>query len=75
MNDQCDFCNEVNKTQKIHCNSCVDNHEICSTCLVNYKSEMGIKPVRKHTLYESNLKKWAWVLFLQIMMYTRKNFL
>ena len=57
MNDQCDFCNEVNKTQKIHCNSCVDNHEICSTCLVNYKSEMGIKPVRKHTLYESNLKK------------------
>ena len=30
-----------------------------STCLVNYKSEMGIKPVRKDTLYESNLKKWT----------------
>ena len=59
MKDQCDFCNEANKTQKIHCNSCVENHEICLTCLVNYKSEMGIKPVRKHTLYESNLKKWA----------------
>ena len=59
MENQCDFCNEQNKTQKIHCNSCVENHEICLTCLVNYKSEMGIKPVRKHTLYESNLKKWA----------------
>ena len=59
MKTQCDFCKELNKTQAIHCNSCITNHQICSTCLVEYKQEMKIKPVRKHTLYESNLKKWV----------------
>ena len=59
MKNQCDFCKELIKTQSIHCNSCIENHQICLTCLVEYKQEMKITPVRKHTLYESNLKKWA----------------
>ena len=59
MKNQCDFCKELTKTQAIHCNSCIKNHQICSICLVEYKQEMKIKPVRKHTLYQSNFKKWA----------------
>ena len=59
MKNQCDFCKKSIKTQYIHCNSCMKNHQICSICLVEYKQEMKIKPVRKHTLYENNLKKWA----------------
>ena len=59
MHSQCDFCKEFNKTQSIHCNSCIKNHQICTTCLVEYKVEMKIKPVTKQSMYESNLKKWA----------------
>jgi len=59
MRKQCDFCKEYVKTQAIHCNSCIKNHQICLTCLVDYKDDMKIKPVRKQSLYESNLKKWA----------------
>ena len=50
--DQCDFCNEQNKTQKIHCNKNQD--------LLNMLGKLQIEmPVRKNTLYESNLKKWT----------------
>jgi len=59
MRKQCDFCKEYVKTQSIHCNSCIKNHQICSTCLIGYKVEMKIKPVTKQSMYESNLKKWA----------------
>ena len=59
MQSQCDFCKKFNKTQSIHCNSCIKNHQICSTCLIEYKVEMKIKPVTKQSMYESNLKKWA----------------
>ena len=42
MKTQCDFCKELNKIQSIHCNSCIKNHQICSTCLVEYKQEMKL---------------------------------
>ena len=45
MGKQCDFCKEYVKTQAIHCNSCIKNHQICLTCLVDYKDDMKIKPV------------------------------
>jgi len=59
MEKQCDFCKEYVKTQAIHCNACIKNHQICLTCLVDYKDDMKIKPVTKQSLYESNLKKWV----------------
>ena len=59
MEKQCDFCKEYVKTQAIHCNSCIKNHQICLTCLVDYKDDMKIKQVTKQSLYESNLKKWV----------------
>ena len=57
MKNQYDFCKKLIKTQDIHCNRCINNHQICSICLVEYRQEMKIKRVRKHILYESNLKK------------------
>lgn len=59
MKNQCDFCKKFNETQSIHCNHCIKNHQICSTCLVEFKDKMKIVPVKKQSMYASNLKKWA----------------